>query len=228
MSNIKELRAAIQNKDFEAASNIFAASKPDIEGLRNLSTAFMFLSFVFRYPADVYESLGEVLPEFERFIREYAGEVMSLGNKRLMEQDYVRLFINSFGGMKANPYVSSRLDSEKLLWGDKMLRLKEMMASEGLAMGEGNAELEDHVAVVLEFCSLLTAKAVPEGERCSMGSVLSLLEITRDFFPVMAGSFADDVINGAESDFYKTSGKLLKNFISEADGVLDELLFPAS
>jgi TorA maturation chaperone TorD len=146
-----------------------------------------------------------------------------------MEHDYVRLFVNAKGGMRANPYASCYFGEEKLLWGAEMVRLKELMASEGFKMGEGVAELEDHVGIVMEFCSALLEKiAGCRDDQCGIGSCFAFLEISKDFFPVFAGEFADKVVLGAELEYYKNAALLLKSFLYEAEELFEELLFDSA
>jgi TorA maturation chaperone TorD len=226
MSLMTGLKSALAENNYESAKNALADATPDRDGLVSLSAAFMFLSLVYRYPdKPVYDTLEKYIPEFQSFVDEYTAEPLLLTERREMEYDYVRLFINAPGGMKANPYASCWMSDEKLLWGEQMIRLKELMASEGFEMSSSVTELEDHIGVVLEFCSVLTEKLASDSQSCGVGSVFALLEIMRDFFPVFAGSFASKVIENAELGFYKTAGILVQGFLADAEHIFEELIF---
>ncbi|QAR33613.1 hypothetical protein EP073_09430 [Geovibrio thiophilus] len=226
MSSMTGLKTALAENNYESAISVLSGANPDKNGLVSLSAAFMFLSLVFRYPdKPVYDTLERYLPEFQSFIDEYTAGILELTDRREMEYDYVRLFINAPGGMKANPYASCWLSDEKLLWGEQMMRLKELMEKEGFVMSASVTELEDHVSVVLEFCSVLTEKIASGAEPCGIGSFFALLEIMRDFFPAFADKFALKVTEEAELEFYKTAGRLTQGFLADAEQIFGELIF---
>ncbi|MCD8490573.1 MAG: molecular chaperone TorD family protein [Geovibrio sp.] len=226
MSSMTGLKNAFAENNYERATDVLSGTNPDNEGLVSLSAAFMFLSLVYRYPdAPVYDTLLKYISDFQSFADEYSAGTLELTDRREMEYDYVRLFINAPGGMKANPYASCWLSEEKLLWGDKMIRLKELMEAEGFVMSAPATELEDHISVVLEFCSVLTEKIAAGSGSCSVGSFFTLLEIMRDFFPAFAGSFAAKVTEEAEQEFYKTAGRLVQGFLADAEQIFEELIF---
>jgi TorA maturation chaperone TorD len=99
------------------------------------------------------------------------------------------------------------------------------MEAEGFVMSAPVTELEDHISVVLEFCSVLTEKIAAGSGSCSVGSFFTLLEIMRDFFPAFAGSFAAKVTEEAEQEFYKTAGRLVQGFLADAEQIFEELIF---
>ncbi|MGE4498579.1 MAG: molecular chaperone [Deferribacterales bacterium] len=226
MSSMTGLKAAFAENNYESAMNLISGAKPDKDGLVSLSAAFMFLSLVFRYPdKPVYDTLEKYMSEFESFASEYTSKTLSLHDRREMEYEYVRLFINAPGGMKTNPYASCWMSDEKLLWGEQMIRLKDLMAAEGFVMSAAVTELEDHIGVVLEFCSVLTEKIASGDSPCGAGSYFALLEIMRDFFPVFSGAFASRLIECSELDFYKTAGGLVQGFLADAENIFEELIF---
>ncbi|WP_022850288.1 TorD/DmsD family molecular chaperone [Limisalsivibrio acetivorans] len=227
MSSMAEFKSALNEEDAVKAGEILSKAEPDKEGLKSLSSVFMFLSVIFRYPEDtVYETIDKYSPEFQEFISEYTDRALVPGKQIDMETEYVKLFINDYGGVKATPYASVYMGDEQLLWGDDMVRLKNIMAAEGFMRDESVKELEDHVYLVLEFFGLVLEKvADEENSDCRLGSLSTLLSVSRDFFPVFAGPFADKVIAETETEFYKTASMLLKGFLNDTENILEELIF---
>ena len=135
----------------------------------------------------------------------------------VLEVDYNRLFVGP-GVLLAVPYESfyrSAPDENGrgTICGPEMLAVKDFYGRFGTAMPDHFVEYPDHVALELEFLSLLAQEEATCWERGdSEGARVfqkGAAEFRRDHLGVWAHRFADDVKAGAETDLYPALADLL-------------------
>lgn len=134
--------------------------------MNNNSIAEIYLSFaaVFHRPkqniSDHLEDLIDIWAEEISGIECLVQELRTFcsqfppGEERLntLWEHYIPLF--ETGAVEASPYASVYFEEDGLVLGKEAFSVKQFYATCGYVMGESK-ELPDHLAVELEFCSLL-------------------------------------------------------------------------
>lgn len=146
----------------------------------------------------------------EEFSRELAQKDLEAARLTL-EVDYNRLFVGP-SALLAPPYESFYTstdlgeDGRGVLRGPAEREVKAEYLSHGLTMRNEFVEFPDHVAIELEYLSLLALQEAEAWERGDEESALVLQETQERFKRVHLGSwferFADSVIGGARTRFY--------------------------
>ena len=136
--------------------------------------AELYLSFaaVFHRPnqevSDHLEELidlwSEVIPDIEELVQKLRTFCHQFppGEQRLnaLWEHYIPLF--ETGAVEASPYASVYLGKEGLVLGKEAFNVQQFYANCGYVMGTESGELPDHLAVELEFCSLLARNGQDE------------------------------------------------------------------
>ena len=86
-----------------------------------------------------------------------------------LEQDYVRLFINSLDGIAAPLYAScyasgSSPGEDTALMGPAAIEMKQRFESKGLSLGDNIHEPPDHLSIELEYLYYLLNKGWSDGD----------------------------------------------------------------
>jgi TorA maturation chaperone TorD len=129
--------------------------------------------------------------------------------------DYSRLFLGPFE-ILAKPYGSVYLDGEKVVMGDSTMQALELYREGGFEVAEDFREMPDHIAVELEFLSLLSFRIGQEAddEECAR-----LVALKQRFLKNHPGrwveTFSAAMRDGAETDFYKVLAGLTEAFVCE-------------
>lgn len=120
-----------------------------------------------------------------------------------VEREFFNLFIG-LGRGELMPYGSYYLTG--FLHERPLARLREDLSRLGIERAEGNAEPEDHVAILCEIMAGLAGRRFPAPD----GAERDLF--TRHLAP-WAGRFFADLERAAEADFYRRVGTLGRVFI---------------
>lgn len=190
----------------------------DVEAAVSLKNVFFFFSLVFRYPREtVYLELERLLPLFGNFMNAYSSNVPELPKAGDLQAEYIRLFVNSRDGVPAVPYASYHIDGG-VLKGESYYKLRQIMGETGFVLDESVGELEDHLAVLLEFCSMLTDRLI----RVSASGGAQMEEIRNTIGEVIARylqpsvrAITASISKCAAMEFYAVSTRALRNFLAE-------------
>ena len=194
----------------------------DMPALASLKNVLFFLSLAFRYPREsVYAELGRLLPVFEDFFKAYAGNVPELPNLEELQAEYIRLFVNSWGRLPAVPYASFYLDGGVLM-GESYHKLCQIMGRTGFVLDESAGELEDHLAILLEYGSVLAGRLmeapVPGGS--SLEDIPNVLdEVLFRYLRPMVKPILDGISASTSIVFYTALARTLFNFLSDAEAI---------
>ena len=114
-----------------------------------------------------------------------------------------------------------------MLMSDNFYRLKQIMMESGFMMDTSVKELEDHVAVLLEFCSSLLNTLVVKNnssDKNLQACIYALMETTYRYIKPWVDVFFDKINSYANYDFYKVAGKALKFLFHDTDAIYIQLL----
>ncbi len=210
----------------EPAGAILSTAGPNMSAAASVKNVLFFLSLVFRYPREaVYAELGRLLPVFEDFFDAYAGNVPVLPEMEELQAEYIRLFVNNRGSVAAVPYASCHLDGG-ILMGESYHRLRMIMSETGFVLDESTGELEDHLAILLEFASMLAGRLIDAS--VSRGVPLdeisdALGEVTFGFLRPMMKPILEGISGGTTTDFYAASVRALYNFMADAEVIYTQI-----
>jgi len=212
--------------DHEPAGAAESTANPNISAAASVKNVLFFLSLAFRYPrGPVYAELGRLLPVFGDFFNAYAGNVPALPEMEELQAEYIRLFVNNRGSVPAVPYASCHIDGG-ILMGESYHRLRMIMAETGFVLDESAGELEDHLAILLEFASVLVGRlidaSVSGGE--PLDEIPNVLgEVTFSYLRPMMKPILDGISGGATTDFYAASVRALYNFMADAEAIYAQI-----
>ena len=188
----------------------------DPETADSLQGCFLILSLLFRYPeAEVYQRLSEYLQDFDPLFHAYAGRSPRLIPQEELQAEYVRLFVNNRGFVPVIPYLSCYRDSDRLLAGNSLKRIRTQMKKTGFVLDEELGELEDHLAVLLEFCARIfsePSRGEPPAED-EGGSLQALLQPCAGYLLEAAPTMSGLIREHAQYDIYRVAGETLENFL---------------
>lgn len=208
------------------AGAVGSTAAPNMLAAATVKNVLFFLSLVFRYPREaVYAELGRLLPVFEEFFDAYAGNIPMLPEMEELQAEYIRLFVNNRGSVPVAPYASCHLDGG-ILMGECYHRLRLIMAKTGFVLDESAGELEDHLAILLEFASMLTGRLIDASVSggASRDEVPDILgEVTFRYLGSMVKPIMDGISGGATIDFYAASVRALHNFLADAEAVYPQI-----
>jgi len=141
--------------------------------------------------------------------------------------EYAALFLN-MGRKPVYPYESVYTSEERLLMQKARDDVVKEYAAEGLDRIAAFNEPEDHIAIELEFMAHLcqqTLGALEQGDRKTGAAYLQKQKtFLEKHLLVWAPQFCDDVLQAAQSDFYKGIAQLTKDLLASEPETIDELL----
>ncbi len=220
----RTLRPGMQDKHETSA---WDKNRLDVESALALKNIFFYLSLIFRYPTEqIYSEIAGHLEAFTDFFTDYGGAVPELPPIDDLQPEYISLFVNNQGFVPAAPYASC-YQGDGLLMSDNFYRLRQIIMESGFMLDASVHELEDHLAVLLEFCSSLLNTLVEKNnssDKNLMACIYALLEISYRYIEPLVDDFTDKINSYASYDFYKVTGKALKSLFHDADPIYVQLL----
>ena len=199
--------------------------KEDLELSRARATVYSWLSRLFRREAD--RELLEGLIEAD-FVRAW-GVLGSSGQEESrvlcdLAGDYAYTFLMGEGSV--HPYESAYTSDKGLLMQDAFRDARRCYAEAGFSVSDASGEMDDHIALELEFMARLAERLSAALHQGDEGSARSLLECQRAFHRVhlhWVVRFADDVEARARTAFYRKAARLLADVVSSDIAFMDDL-----
>lgn len=184
-----------------------------------LSNTCMFLALAFRYPEqEVFSEISRHLSAFEPLFADYALQLPHLPPRPELEEEYVALFVNNNGHVPAPPYAACYLDQEGLLMGPTYDLVTECLVQTGYELRDRVRDLEDHVALLLEFCSgLLSRLASTDGTSRTGWELRALCTVVLKVLKPMSGPLHHAVVKNACLAFYPAMTKCLYAFMEDME-----------
>ena len=183
-----------------------------------LQGCFLILSLLLRYPeSDVYKRLEGHLKDFVPFFQGYSSKKVELIPLEELQAEYIRLFVNNQGFVPVVPYCSYYLDADKLLGGTTLDRIRSIMGKTGFVLEEGQGELEDHLAVLLEFCARILTDLFQTDGRDFEIRVQALFQICYRYLLPASRDACRLIREHARYEFYPVVGDILVNFMLDLD-----------
>jgi TorA maturation chaperone TorD len=208
------------------ADNEWNRNRLDVESALALKNIFFYLGIIFRYPTEqIYSEIEEHLAAFTDFLTDYGGAVPKLPPIDDLQSEYISLFVTNKGFVPAAPYASC-YQGDGMLMSDNFYRLKQIMMASGFMLDESVKELEDHLAVLLEFCSSLLKTLVTKNNADInvQACLYALMEISYRYIEPLVDVFSDKINTYADYDFYKVAGKALQSLFHDTDAIYTQLL----
>ena len=190
-----------------------------------LKNVYFFFGLIFRYPDEgVYTEIQKNLEAFNDLFLEYGhGSFPSLPPIFDLQAEYVSLFVNNKGFIPALPYASSHMDKGQLM-GKTYFRIKHILQESGFCMDASAAELEDHLAILMESSAgMVHALLEKKRDIKNRISMISALKQIASCVENWVDDFAEKINEYGSMDFYKDSSEALKNFIHDADNVYEQV-----
>jgi TorA maturation chaperone TorD len=155
-----------------------------------------------------------------------SNDVMSKKVYDQLHWDYTRLFIGP-DRLPAPPWESAYVSDERLLFQEATLRVRYTYAKYGFSANNDQGEPDDHLGLELDYmyqlAHLATERLASDPER--------FLEIIRDSRSFLKNhllnwvpALADDIVENAQTDFYKGMATILSGYLKLDLEALDELI----
>jgi len=130
--------------------------------------------------------------------------------------EFARLFVGPFG-VKAPPYGSIYLDSDRTVMGPSTMQTIEFYEKEGLARDEGFHELPDHIVVELEFMYYLAYRRAEALQKGEIAGAEVYREKQEEFLARFLGawvrSFCDHIKEQSDNHFYRALADCVTAFV---------------
>lgn len=170
--------------------------------------------------ADLLEDLS---PDAARYARDaaYAGEQASLES---LAVEHARMFIGPFH-LVAPPYGSMYLDDAKTVMGESTGKVFAFYGACGLHLADDFHELPDHIAVELEFLSVLAHRQRESSAAGDLGEAnrfagLQMSFLDRFLLPWLP-PFTRSILEGTESPFYQAIARCTETYVTCDRGYLE-------
>lgn len=167
------------------------------------------------YPPDgqLVDSIGDLDKAAFEFLSEVVQCVPRADDLERHMVDYSRLFLGPFKVL-APPYGSVYFEDGKFM-GISSLAARELYKQEGLDVVL--KEAPDHISVELEFMYLLSLKEIKARDNSDLPLAASLRDKQASFLQIhlgrWVGDFAEKVVQHAQTDFYRTLGRITRGFV---------------
>ena len=179
------------------------------------SLDYKFLAECFYLPdnkqVEVLSSYKEIIGSRYSEILEYLDSIQDF--KRIIV-DYTKLFIGPFGTLAA-PYGSIYLENGEMLMGNSTVNVEDLYAEEGIVVEI--KEVPDHVAIELEFMSILANRKVEAMRAMDEKSVERYHQKQLNFLDIHLGrwieEFTEKVEKNAQTAFYRNLAQVTREFI---------------
>ncbi len=130
--------------------------------------------------------------------------------------EYSKLFVGPYG-LLAPPYGSMYLEDTNRVMGNSTLDVRNKYEDEGLSIYL--KEAPDHITIELEFMYFLIHKEVEAIKLSDSMAAAGYLKKQKVFLETHLGTwvseFANNVETNAQTEFYKTLGRLTKAFVEK-------------
>lgn len=141
--------------------------------------------------------------------------------------DFTKMFIGpSF--LPAPPWESAYLNEERLLFQEETLEVRKKYLKYCFIPKNYPHEPDDHVGLELDFMDRLCKLTIEATEKGNTEKLVELLMDQQSFLTEhllqWIPAFTDDVINNADTDFYKGMAKVLKGYLELDEKIIQELL----
>ena len=195
----------------------------DIAAAVSLKNVLFFFSLVFRFPREaVHKELDRMLPLYDDFLNAYAGNAPELPEVTDLQTEYNRLFVKSRGSSApVAPYASCHLNG-RILKGESFHRLCQIMNKTGFVPDGSVGELEDHLAILLEFGSMLTDRLIEASVSggTPMDEIVNIFgEVTARYLRPLSKATLAGVSKRSVMDFYAVSTRALYNFLVDVEKI---------
>ena len=133
---------------------------------------------------------------------------------------HAKLFVGPFE-LKAPPYGSVYLESDKRLMGDSTVEVMKMYERAGLSLRDENRDAPDHIAIELEFMHYLASREIQALQGGDSTQALEFLQMQHSFCdkylkPWME-PFTEKIRESSEVDFYTLLAMTLSIFIKNVE-----------
>ena len=204
-----------------------------LEFCKDRAVVYKFLSTVLRdeVPRELLEKLTsdtvkekmsnllrcvspETFPGFRRF-KAYLDSIKDVEEEwKNLRYEYADIFLNA-GETPVFPYESCYVTGEPLVNQKPVLEIRELFKKAGVHKNDEYPDLDDHVAVELEFLAYL----------CTNGEKKEFAELQRDLVKRFAWmkEFAKNLEEYSKSEFYKSIARILNGVISMEMDIADEI-----
>jgi putative dimethyl sulfoxide reductase chaperone len=164
-----------------------------------------------------------------RLIREFLNQA-DVNAVDILAADYVRAFLGSgvSGFSAAYPFESVYTSPKRLMMQDARDEMLALYRAAGLGKADSWKESEDHIAVQLEYMTILGTRISEKYDAGDEDGAIELLFSQKNFledhllawFPMMA----KDMEKFPKTDFYRGLGKLTLGFLENDKEFLDDIL----
>jgi TorA maturation chaperone TorD len=145
----------------------------------------------------------------------------ALADEEALKVEHARLLIGPFA-LVAAPYGSVYLDKGRTVMGDSALRAQAFYLQHGFSLDDDNHEPPDHIAIELEFMSLLAFRERETEASVDAASGRKLVgaqfEFLRTFLLPFATPFTAAIVDDGEAPFYTALARGMLSFL-EADAI---------
>lgn len=143
--------------------------------------------------------------------------------------EHARLFVGPFK-LEAPPYGSVYLDGDGRVMGDSTLAVRDMYASEGLALSDRFGDMADHIAAELEFVHFLIASCCGALSTGHHGEALRLAGVQRHFLGTFVapwiGQLCDRIRAATQISVYQGLADCVSMYVRGDLEHLDRRLLP--
>jgi TorA maturation chaperone TorD len=154
-------------------------------------------------------------------------EPAAVGDVESLKVEYARLFMGPFT-LIAPPYGSVYLDAGRTVMGESTVRIAEYYRKHGFVLGEDIREPADHIAIELEFMSLLAFRQRESEGSGDMDAVRHSIAAQHDFLRVFLlpflKPFAKAVYEDDEAPFYSALARCTAAFAEDDAAVVGSIL----
>ena len=209
--------------------------------LKNRTSTYQLLTrmYMVEVDAEFLESLRNMrfpkntgnanVDEGYRLIREFLNHA-DVNALDVLAVDYARTFLGSgvSGYSAAYPFESVYTSPKRLMMQTARDEMLALYRAAGLGKSETWKDAEDHIAVELEYMTILGTRISESYNEGDEDAAIALLVSQRNFledhllawFPMMA----KDMEKFPKTDFYKGLGKLTLGFLENDKEFLDDIL----
>jgi len=222
-----------------------------VNSLKGREAIYLFLSRIYEKEIDAetfrkylesknsflgYSSIEELDPNVNEGFKQLYEYFSKVDEERIDEEilklavDYANLFlgVKYTRERKGIPHPSESVYMTGYMYQDERDDVFKMYLDEGLVKSEDFREPEDHIAIELYFMAYLCKKAISFLENEDYDSLLGNLMKQKRFLNKhllkWAFKLANDVIEYADTKFYRATGKILKGFLNMEKNAINELI----